>query len=153
MKNIIEPSAQSKEVKPLPEITLPTLEELLQAGSHFGHRTSAWNPKMKPFIYGQRNDVHIIDLIKTLKATKVALEAIQKSASEGYILVVGTKGQAVTMVMQMALQKGAFYINKRWPKQTSFAFISIALYSFDFSPNIYCTNARLVNAYLLSNSC
>lgn len=115
MKNIIEPSAQSKEVKPLPEITLPTLEELLQAGSHFGHRTSAWNPKMKPYIYGERNDVHIIDLVKTLKATKVALEVIQKAAAEGYILVVGTKGQAVTMVMQMALQKGAFYINKRWP--------------------------------------
>lgn len=115
MNKVMQTSEKAQEAKPMPEITLPTLDELLQAGSHFGHRTSAWNPKMKPYIYGQRNDVHIIDLIKTLKATKTALEAITKASSEGYILIVGTKGQAVTMVQQMALQKGAFYINKRWP--------------------------------------
>lgn len=115
MKKVQEPSVQVKEEKQIPEITLPTLDELLQAGSHFGHRTSAWNPKMKSYIYGSRNDVHIIDLIKTLKATKVALAAIQKAAEEGYILIVGTKGQAVTIIQQMALQKGAFYISKRWP--------------------------------------
>ncbi len=115
MQKEIKTSVQVEEVKQMPEVTLPSLEELLQAGAHFGHRTSAWNPKMKPYIYEGRNGAHIIDLVKTLTKTKQALAAIQKAAQTGYIMVVGTKGQAATMVQQMALQKGAFYINKRWP--------------------------------------
>ncbi|MCC7290002.1 30S ribosomal protein S2 [bacterium] len=115
MKKVETTSAQAKEVKPMPEITLPKLEELLAAGCHFGHKKSAWNPQMRPFIFEERNGVHIIDLVKTLSKTKHALRAIQQAASEGNIMIVGTKGQAATMVQQMALQKGAFFINKRWP--------------------------------------
>jgi small subunit ribosomal protein S2 len=115
MNKVQEPSVKVAEVKQLPAVTLPTLEELLEAGSHFGHKTSGWNPKMKQYIYEERNSVHIIDLVKTLTKTKQALAAIQKAAVSGSVLIVGTKGQAATMVQQMALQKGAFYVNKRWP--------------------------------------
>ncbi|MBI2356630.1 30S ribosomal protein S2 [Candidatus Dojkabacteria bacterium] len=97
------------------EFTLPSLDELLAAGVHFGHKTSAWNPKMKPFIYAQRNGVHIIDLISTLTQLKKALTAIKSASDTGNILVVGTKGQAASLVQVMAEESGAFYINKRWP--------------------------------------
>ncbi|HVX93246.1 MAG TPA: 30S ribosomal protein S2 [Candidatus Dojkabacteria bacterium] len=99
----------------MPEVTMPTLEELLQAGAHFGHKTSAWNPKMKKFIYTERNGVHIIDLVATLTQLKKAVEVIQEAASKGNVLLVGTKGQAASLVQQVAEEKGAFYINKRWP--------------------------------------
>lgn len=101
--------------KTIPELKLPSLEDLLAAGVHFGHRSSTWNPKMKPYIYGERNGVHIIDLIKTLTQLKVAIAKIQSVSQQGTILIVGTKGQAASMVSQLALQKGAFYVNKRWP--------------------------------------
>lgn len=115
MNKVENTSLKATEVKQLPAVTLPTLEELLQAGAHFGHKSSAWNPKMKQFIYEERNGVHIIDLVKTLTKAKHGLAALQAAAAQGYILIVGTKGQAATMVQQMALQKGAFYVNKRWP--------------------------------------
>src|SRR5690606_25735174 len=94
---------------------LPSLEELLNAGVHFGHKTSTWNPKMKPYIYGSRNGVHIIDLISTLKLLKTALEAVSEASNKGSILIVGTKGQAASLVQTMANENGAYYINKRWP--------------------------------------
>jgi small subunit ribosomal protein S2 len=97
------------------EFTLPSLEELLNAGVHFGHKKSAWNPKMKPFIHTERNGVHIIDLVATLKQLKIALNAIKDASDKGNVLVVGTKGQAATLVQEMAEKSGAFYINKRWP--------------------------------------
>lgn len=97
------------------EFTLPSLEELLNAGVHFGHKKSAWNPKMKPFIHTDRNGVHIIDLISTLTQLKKALHAIKDASDKGNILVVGTKGQAATLVQEMAEKSGAFYVNKRWP--------------------------------------
>lgn len=115
MKKVEETSEKVVEVKQMPEITLPTLEELLKAGAHFGHKSSAWHPKMKPYIYEERNGVHIVDLVKTLSKTKAALKAIREASAKGNIMIVGTKGQAATMVQQMALQKGAFYVNKRWP--------------------------------------
>lgn len=115
MQKETKPSVQAVEVKSMPEIQLPSIEELLKSGVHFGHKKSAWNPKMKQYIFDNRNGVHIIDLVKTLTRTKQALEAIQKSAENGYVLIVGTKGQAATMVQQMALQRGSFYVNKRWP--------------------------------------
>ncbi len=99
----------------MPEVTMPTLEELLQAGAHFGHKTSAWNPKMKKFIYTERNGVHIIDLVATLTQLKKAVEVISEAASKGNVLLVGTKGQAASLVQDIAEKKGAFYINKRWP--------------------------------------
>lgn len=97
------------------DFKLPTLEELLHAGVHFGHKTSAWNPKMKPYIYTERNGIHIIDLIATMELLKKAVDAMKDASEKGNILIVGTKGQAASLVEQMAIQSGAFYINKRWP--------------------------------------
>ncbi len=96
-------------------VNIPLLEEFLRAGAHFGHKTSRWNPKMKPFIYTERDGVHIIDLVKTMKLLKEAVGAIERVADEGSILIVGTKGQAATMVKKVAEEQGAFYINNRWP--------------------------------------
>ncbi len=103
----------SKEIES--KAKLPTLEELLGAGSHFGHKKSAWNPKMQQYIYSERNGVHIIDLIKTLTLLKKAVVEIEKASDEGQVLLVGTKGQAASLVQKMAQETGAFYINKRWP--------------------------------------
>lgn len=115
MKKVETKSEKVNDLKQIPEVEMPTLDQLLKAGSHFGHRSSTWNPKMKEYIYTQRNGVHIIDLIKTMTCLKTALKTIQEAGNIGNILIVGTKGQAATMVQQMALQKGAFYVNKRWP--------------------------------------
>ena len=96
-------------------IKIPELIDFLKAGAHFGHKTSAWNPKMKKYIYEQRNGVHIIDLVKSKPMLEKALKAIEEAANKGYILFVGTKGQAATIVQNQAEEVGAFYINKRWP--------------------------------------
>jgi small subunit ribosomal protein S2 len=98
-----------------PELKLPELDEFLKAGAHFGHKSSRWNPKMAPFIYDVRGGVHILDLVKSLKLLKVALKKMQDSSDRGSILIVGTKGQAASLVNEMALENGAFYVNKRWP--------------------------------------
>jgi small subunit ribosomal protein S2 len=96
-------------------VQIPELIEFLKAGAHFGHKTSAWNPKMKKYIYEQRNGVHIIDLVKSRALLEKALKAIQEASNKGYILFVGTKGQAATIVQKKAEEVGAFYINQRWP--------------------------------------
>ncbi len=96
-------------------VQIPELIEFLKAGAHFGHKTSAWNPKMKKYIYEARNGVHIIDLVKSRSLLENALRAIEKASNEGYILFVGTKGQAATIVQNKAQEVGAFYINQRWP--------------------------------------
>lgn len=101
--------------KKVAEIKTPELLDMLKAGSHFGHKTSAWNPKMKKYIYEKRNGVHIIDLIQTQKLLKEALEELSKVVDRGNVLIIGTKGQAASIVEKMALETGAFYINKRWP--------------------------------------
>jgi small subunit ribosomal protein S2 len=98
-----------------PRTKLPTLEELLKAGSHFGHKGSAWHPKMQQYIHSERAGVHIIDLVKTLQLMKKALLEIEEASEKGQVLVVGTKGQAASVVQKMAEEKGAFYVNKRWP--------------------------------------
>lgn len=104
-----------KETTKTSEVKLPSLDQLLNAGVHFGHKKSAWNPKMKPYIYTERNGVHIIDLISTLTQLKKALAAIKDASDRGNVLVVGTKGQAASLVQTMAQENGAFYVNKRWP--------------------------------------
>ena len=96
-------------------ISIPSLEDFLKAGAHFGHRKSRWNPKMKQYIYATRDGVHIIDLVKSMKLLKSALAAIQEKADKGSILLVGTKGQAASMVQKVAEEQGAFYVNNRWP--------------------------------------
>lgn len=94
---------------------IPELIELLQAGSHFGHKKSAWNPRMKKYIYEERNGIHIIDLVKTRELLENALTELVKYAEKGNVLIVGTKGQAASIVQSVAEKNGMFYINRRWP--------------------------------------
>ena len=96
-------------------VKIPELEELLHAGVHFGHKKSAWNPRMSDYIYEDRNGIHIIDLVKTQKMLKSALEELNRLSGEGSVLIVGTKGQAAGLIQNMAEEKGIFYVNKRWP--------------------------------------
>ena len=92
-----------------------TMKELLEAGVHFGHQTKRWNPKMKEFIFGERNGIYIIDLQKTLKMFKEASKFVQELAAEGRIvLFVGTKRQAQDAIAEEAQRCGGFYVNQRW---------------------------------------
>jgi small subunit ribosomal protein S2 len=92
-----------------------TMKELLEAGVHFGHQTKRWNPKMKEFIFGERNGIYIIDLQKTLKMFKEASKFVADLTAEGKtILFVGTKRQAQDAIAEEATRAGSFYINQRW---------------------------------------
>ncbi len=92
-----------------------TIKQLLEAGVHFGHQTKRWNPKMKPYIFGARNGIYIIDLQKTLKMFKEAYNFVKDVASRNeYILFVGTKKQAQEAIHEEAKRSGAFYVNSRW---------------------------------------
>jgi small subunit ribosomal protein S2 len=92
-----------------------TMKELLEAGVHFGHQTKRWNPKMKEYIFGERNGIYIIDLQKTLKMFKEASKFVQDLAAEGkIILFVGTKRQAQDAIAEEATRCGCFYVNQRW---------------------------------------
>jgi len=96
----------------LPSITM---KELLEAGVHFGHQTKRWNPKMKEYIFGERNGIYIIDLQKTLKLFKEAAKFVGEAAAQGrIILFVGTKRQAQEAVAEEAVRCGMFYVNQRW---------------------------------------
>jgi len=92
-----------------------TMKELLEAGVHFGHQTKRWNPKMKEFIFGERNGIYIIDLQKTLKMFKEASKFIADLSAGGKtVLFVGTKRQAQDAIAEEATRAGAFYVNQRW---------------------------------------
>ncbi len=92
-----------------------TMKELLEAGVHFGHQTKRWNPKMKEYIFGERNGIYIIDLQKTLKMFKDASKFVQDGAAEGRtVLFVGTKRQAQDAIAEEAGRCGMFYVNNRW---------------------------------------
>lgn len=89
--------------------------DLLEAGVHFGHQTQRWNPKMKPYIYGARNGIYVIDLRKTTDLLDKAYETVRDySARNKNILFVGTKKQAVDVIAEEATRAGAYYINRRW---------------------------------------
>jgi small subunit ribosomal protein S2 len=91
------------------------MKQLLESGVHFGHQTRRWNPKMKPYIFGARNGIHIIDLQKTVRLFKTAYEFISKIVSEGHsVLFVGTKKQARDSVMEESDRCGMFYVVNRW---------------------------------------
>jgi small subunit ribosomal protein S2 len=91
------------------------MKELLEAGVHFGHQTKRWNPKMKEYIFGERNGIYIIDLQKTLKMFKEASKFVQDLAAEGKIvLFVGTKRQAQDAIAEEATRAAMFYVNQRW---------------------------------------
>lgn len=92
-----------------------TMRELIDAGVHFGHKTKRWNPRMAPYLYGVRNDIHIINLGKTVPMLQTALQAVRDVvAQNGRILFVGTKRQASAPVAEAAKRCGQYYINQRW---------------------------------------
>ncbi len=91
------------------------MKELLEAGVHFGHQTRRWNPKMKEYIFGERNGIHIIDLQKTLKMFREASKYVSELATQGRtILYVGTKRQAQEAIAEEARRCGMFFVNHRW---------------------------------------
>jgi len=92
-----------------------TLEQMLDAGVHFGHQVRRWNPKMEPFIYGERNGIHIIDIVQTLSCLEEISEFLTKEASQGKtILFVGTKRQAAPIIQTAAIESNSYYVNQRW---------------------------------------
>jgi len=92
-----------------------SMKELLEAGVHFGHQTKRWNPKMKDYIFGERNKIYIIDLQKTIKSFKEALEFIKSVAENGKdVLMVGTKKQAQDIIKDYAQKCESCYVNQRW---------------------------------------
>ena len=96
-------------------MSVASLIELLEAGVHFGHQTQHWNPKMKPYIYGARNGIYVIDLRKTTELLDEAYALVRDYAAKGKnILFVGTKKQAAEVVAEEAKRSGAYFINRRW---------------------------------------
>jgi small subunit ribosomal protein S2 len=92
-----------------------TMKELLEAGVHFGHQVKRWNPKMKRYIFGERNGIYIIDLQKTLKGLEDAYSFVRDQAATGAgVLFVGTKKQAQDSIVEEAQRASAFYVNQRW---------------------------------------
>ncbi len=92
-----------------------SMRELIEAGVHFGHKTKRWNPRMAPFIYGTRNDIHIIDLQQTVPMLHRALSAVRATvAKNGRILFVGTKRQASETIAESAKRCGQYYVDQRW---------------------------------------
>jgi small subunit ribosomal protein S2 len=91
------------------------MKELLEAGVHFGHQTKRWNPKMKEYIFGERNGIYIVDLQKTLKLFKDAMRYVGEMAAQGKtVLFVGTKRQAQEAIAEEATRAGQYYVNQRW---------------------------------------
>ena len=104
-----------------------SLEKLLETGAHFGHQVRRWNPKIKEYIYGEENGVHVFDLIKTGQALEAALEVLKKAYSEGkLILFVGTKKQAKEVIKNLALKLSSPYVCERWLGGTFTNFDQIA---------------------------
>jgi len=91
------------------------MKDLLEAGVHFGHQTKRWNPKMKPYIFGERNGIYILDLGRTAKLYREAAEFVTNVANQGgTVLFVGTKRQAQDAIAEEAQRCGMFYVNQRW---------------------------------------
>jgi small subunit ribosomal protein S2 len=96
-------------------LAVVTMKNLLESGVHFGHQTKRWDPRMRKYIFAERNGIHIIDLQKTIVAIKEAFEAVRKSVVDGKsVLFVGTKKQAQQAVEREAQRCGMFYVNNRW---------------------------------------
>lgn len=92
-----------------------TMRQLLEAGVHFGHQTHRWNPKMKPYIFGDRNNIHIIDLAQTVPMLSAALKVVSDTVARGgRVLFVGTKRQASEIIADSAKRSAQYYVNSRW---------------------------------------
>src|SRR5881392_1338313 len=113
-----ERNSSSRSVKPRRNPYLmaqPNLEQLLEAGVHFGHQTRRWNPKMRRFIFAERNGIHIIDLQKTLRQLEIAQKLVRDVVMRGeQVLFVATKQQVAGIVKQEAQRAGAMFITERW---------------------------------------
>jgi len=97
------------------DVALVSMKELLEAGVHFGHQTRRWNPKMKRYIYGQRNGIYILDLHQTLRNLDKAYEFVRETVADGgSVLFVGTKRQGQESIEKAAERCGQFYVNQRW---------------------------------------
>lgn len=91
------------------------MKDMLEAGAHYGHQARRWNPKMKPYIFGERNGIHIIDLQKTVRMFRKATDFLEQTTSRGgHVLFVGTKRMARDLVAEEAARSGQYYINNRW---------------------------------------
>ncbi|MBI4432127.1 MAG: 30S ribosomal protein S2 [Candidatus Omnitrophica bacterium] len=90
------------------------IQSLLEAGSHFGHQTRKWNPKMKSLIFGEKNGIHVIDLEKTVEYLTRACNFIREAAANGPVLYIGTKPQAQNIIESEAKRAGMYYVNHRW---------------------------------------
>lgn len=102
------------------------MRTLLEAGAHFGHQTKRWNPKMKPYIFTERNGMHIVDLGQTVTGLDAAAEFVTELAAQGgKLLFVGTKKQAQDVIAQEAVRCGQFFANKRWPGGLLTNFVTI----------------------------
>src|SRR5690349_9308138 len=102
------------------------MKELLEAGVHFGHQTRRWNPKMKPYIFGKRNGIYIIDLQKTAKLFDEVVKFVQELAGQGKrILFVGTKRQAQEAIAEEARRCGEFFVTNRWLGGTLTNFVTL----------------------------
>ena len=96
-------------------MTKVSLEELVKSGAHFGHQIRRWNPKIKPFIYGEQEGIHIFDLVKTKAELEAALDVLTKASAAGKkIIIVGTKKQAREKVKEIAKESGINYVTERW---------------------------------------
>ncbi len=103
-----------------------TIKDMLDSGVHFGHQTQRWNPKMKPYVFGDRRGIHIIDLQKTLEMTQKALTVVEEMAAQGRKMIfVGTKKQAVDVVRETAKKCQQFFVTKRWLGGTLTNFVTI----------------------------
>jgi small subunit ribosomal protein S2 len=92
-----------------------SMRQLLEAGTHFGHQTHRWNPKMKPYIFGDRNNIHIIDLAQTVPMLSKALQVVSDTVARGgRVLFVGTKRQASELIADSAKRSAQYYVNSRW---------------------------------------
>jgi small subunit ribosomal protein S2 len=110
-----EEKNEEVQIKKKPDIKMPTAEELVEAGVHFGHRMSRWNPKMEPYIFGAKNTVHIIDLAKTLTKLKEAADFVADIVAKGGLIIfIGTKPPVKKIIKEAAQSVGMPYVNRRW---------------------------------------
>jgi len=106
---------KTKKIRRKNVMAVITMKQLLEVGAHFGHQAKRWNPKMKPYIFTERNGIHILDLHQTLGATEEAYEFVRQISEEGgKVLFVGTKKQAQEAIKEEAERAGGFYVNHRW---------------------------------------
>ncbi len=106
--------------------TAATMRTLLEAGVHFGHQTKRWNPKMRPYIFTERNGIHIIDLAQTVTGLNSAVAFVTEIAAQGgRLMFIGTKKQAQDVMAEEAKRSGQFYVNKRWPGGLLTNFVTI----------------------------